>query len=277
MTPDDQRRGAYGFAVGGIEAPAALMPVPREWPLVHITHLVGRRDDFAAPERDGILRINLIDDGLLVADRRRSSATFVTGSPLGADELAHPYLAAAAAPFAGWLGRSALHAGAFLDRRGAWGVLGAKEDGKSTLLAALALAGIAVLTDDALVVEQGRAFAGPRCIDLRHEAAVALDVVDRSVSARGGERTRLPLPPQIPLMVPLRGWFTLAWDEEPGVRLLPASKRLMALTGRTGRSAPPQPTELLDLAALPVWELRRPRRFDLLADAVRLVAETAAL
>lgn len=277
MTRRDQRPGAYGFAVEGIDAPAALMPVPGDWPLVHIAHLVGRRDEFTAPERDGVLRINLIEDGLLVADRRQSSATFVTGARLGPDELAHPYLAAAAAPFAGWLGRSALHAGAFLDRQGAWGVLGAKEDGKSTLLASLALAGIPVLTDDALVVELGRAFAGPRCIDLRHEAAVALDVMDRAVPARAGERARLPLPPKIPLVVPLRGWFTLAWDEELGVRLLPASKRLVALAVRTGRSAPPQPAELLDLATLPVWELRRPRRLDLLGDAVRLVAETVGL
>ncbi len=277
MKRSAEQVGAYGLAVDGMDGASGLMSVPDEWPRVRIEHRVGTRDELVTSNGADVVRINLIDDGLLVADRRQACATFVTRTPLGLDDLAHPYLAAAAAPFAGWLGRAALHAGAFLDGHGAWGVLGAKEDGKSTLLASLALAGIPVLTDDALVVEQGRAFAGPRCIDLRREAAVALDVIDRALPARSGERARFPLAPEIPLVVPLRGWFTLAWGDEPGVRRLSASERLIAVASRAGGSAPLQPEELLDLAALTAWELRRPRRLDLLDDAVQLIASVASL
>jgi ABC-type molybdenum transport system ATPase subunit/photorepair protein PhrA len=47
-----------------------------------------------------------------------------------------------------WLGRESFHGGGFVAGDGVWGVLGEKGDGKSTLLASLALSGVPIVADD---------------------------------------------------------------------------------------------------------------------------------
>ncbi len=68
------------------------------------------------------------------------------------------------------MGRRSFHTGAFVASGGAWGILGGRDDGKSTMLAWLAVHGHEIVCDDVLIVGQGDALAGPRCIDLRQSA-----------------------------------------------------------------------------------------------------------
>ena len=117
----------------------------------------------------------------------------------------HPTLSRLALHVALAQGRDALHAGALLGSAGAWAVVGTKEAGKSTLLAACARAGIEVMTDDALFIDGDSCLAGPRCIDLRPapDRLIAGTTPVRPATprhrltlARGGRgsRPRVPVP-----------------------------------------------------------------------------------
>ncbi len=151
----------------------------------------------------------------------------------------------------------------------AWGVVGAKEAGKSTLMYACHLGGASVLTEDVLVLAGRTAFAGPRCIDLRVPAPDA-------VAVRDG-RHRVTLPP-CPAEAPLAGFVHLAWHDAP------AATRALDLAGRLRRLADERrgdarwrgDVELLDLAALPAFELRRPRAGDPRAAVEALLAACSA-
>lgn len=211
-----------------------------------------------APRRTAIAEhvVELVFDTgwALRIDRIGSSVVFFAPSEATDDEVVHPYLAPAAIRFAGWHGRAALHAGAFVSAGGAWGLLAAREGGKSTTLGRLALSGVPVLADDLLVVERAGALAGPRCIDLRPSAASGGDPSLKRV--RSGERLRLPLDP-VPACVPLHGFFFLEWGETLALEELRPAERLSALARRF-RTGGEDPAQLLDLARLPAWRLVRP-------------------
>jgi hypothetical protein len=204
-------------------------------------------------------------------DRRRRSATFFLPTAVGDDELVHPYLAPAAMHFAGWLGRDALHGGAFVAGGGAWAVLAERGGGKSTTLAHLAGQGVPVLVDDAVVVADGAAFAGPRCIDLRPAAAPRFGEPLEEV--RRGERRRLALAAIDP-SAPLRGSFVLEWGEAFELRPLGPSERLFALARHCRPETANRPS-LLELARLPAWRLRRPPEPDSLDDVCGRLLEAA--
>jgi hypothetical protein len=176
------------------------------------------------------------------------------------DALAHPILTLASAVFAHWDGREALHAGSFAYDGGAWALIGDRGSGKSSLLAALGSAGADVLSDDLLVFDGEAVYAGPRCLDLRPDAAERLGLTARARSVRVPPRLRLELP-QVPYAYPLRGVVFLGWDERVALTELPAPARLEALlAARTLGIVPPASPELVvSLAALPAYELTRPR------------------
>ena len=179
--------------------------------------------------------------------------TFQVRRPVSDDELVHPLLAPAAMHFAAWLGHAAFHGGAFVQDGRAFGVLAERNHGKSTTLARLAALEIPVLVDDALVIDNGIALAGPRCIDLRPDA-----VSDDSLeSVRGDGRRRLRLPPIEP-SYPLGGVFVLRWDDEVSFQSLRPSERLIALA-RHCRPEVGRTPALLELSRLPVWRVQRPR------------------
>src|SRR5262249_8943032 len=149
-----------------------------------------------------------------------------------------------------------------------WGLLGDRNDGKSSLLAALSARGIHVVCDDVLVVEDASAFAGPRTIDLRDDAAEALSLGERIGVAGVRERWRLRLP-SVPPIPPLAGWGLVGWAEGTEVRRLKASETLPRLIEHRGISIPPtDPATFLQLSALPAWEFRRTRSWETMPEAL---------
>jgi hypothetical protein len=196
------------------------------------------------------------------ADRDASTVTFDLDTVPTADELVHPLLTIPLSVFARWRGDLTLHAGAFHARSGAWAVLGVREAGKSTLLAALGERGMPIVADDLLVVQGSDVLAGPRCVDLRPDAAPHFPAA-RAIST-GGRRPRFRLTtPTGPERAPLRGFVVPRWHDEPRVtlRALTTAERLrllygqeyIALLGATRHEG------IFDLLGLPAYELSRPR------------------
>ncbi len=189
-----------------------------------------------------------------VLDRAAGTARLV-GPPLDPDLLAHPGLASVAIAFNRWAGRESFHAASFAAGGLAYGVIGPRTAGKSTLMGGLAQAGMTVLSDDVVITDGVDAFAGPRCVDLRTRVpGMAL----ATASARLGTRYRLPLP-SAPPRVPLGGWIFLHWGPSVSMQPCPPTvvlARLAAWRGRRG--LPTDPGVLLDLAARPAWDLVRP-------------------
>lgn len=165
------------------------------------------------------------------------------------------------------LGRVALHAAAILVDGAAWALLGTRMTGKSTLAYACHRAGVTVLTEDVLVLEGRRAFAGPRCLDLRIP-------VEGAELGRDG-RHRVTLPPA-PAEAPLAGVVHLRWggETEPAMRALQPGDRLRRLADASRGDAPWRgDVELLEVAALPGYELARSQSGRAEAAAAVLVAK----
>jgi hypothetical protein len=263
--------GAYGLRIRGLEeARDLLVPAPPSWPLIEIERVFVEGGAAAEPEGDrSTLRftaagavIQLAAGGTVAIDRDARTARFATPAPVGDHELVHPYLGTVAAVFATWLGRECFHAGCFAADGGAWALLAEREGGKSSLLAWLALQGVSIVSDDILVLEGGRAYAGPRSIDLREEPARRLGVGEALGVVGVRKRWRQRTDPA-PSGLPLRGWILLAWGPELSVLPLPAAERLATLASQVAIARPPDdPRVLLDLAALPAFELRRPRGWE---------------
>lgn len=263
MTGEPRAVGAYGLALSGVNAAAgSLVQADPSWPSFELVNRIGAAEQ--GFDRLGADRaeLRLRSGGLIVVDRAPGRAEFVTPSALTPDELVHPYLAPVAAVAARWYGRDAFHGGAFALGDDVWGVLADREGGKSTTLAWLASQGVPIVCDDMLVLDHGSPLAGPRVIDLRAEAAERLSAGDYLGIVGARERWRLPLP-ALPPGGTLRGWIVLVWGDEVGVEPVPVSERLALFTEHLGLRIPPvRPERLLELAALPCLEFRRPRGWD---------------
>jgi hypothetical protein len=266
-------RVAYGFRLAGVESNYLQRGGDEGRPLLTVRRAVSEPGNRGQTPED-VTVLALLGGGRLVLDRDARTADFETPEQLDDDELVHPYLAPAAAVMAGWQGWDAFHAGAFAQEGRAVAVLGARERGKSTLLAALALDGVPIVTDDVLVVERGITHAGPRCIDLRRHGEAALPGAALEPS-RAGTRARLPLP-ALTESAELAGWVALDWGERLELESLRPSQRLHRLAGAHSRAGDPRDGALLELARLPGWVLRRPPRLELLPESVRLLVELAA-
>jgi hypothetical protein len=260
--------GCYGFRLEGVDgARDLLVDAPAGWPPLALGHAPPGPDvprlDRVGPDRAELT----LQDGWVAIEREPARVTFHLPAAPAARDLVHPYLGPAAAVAARWAGRESFHAGAVVADGGAWVVLGGKESGKSTTLAWLALHGAPVLADDLLIVDGGAALAGPRCIDLREHSAAGLGAGEPLGVVGVRERWRVPLGPA-PARAPLRGWITLAWDDEVAVDTLRGPERMLALLPhRSVQLAPQTPQALMELSSLPVRRLRRPRRWESLAVA----------
>lgn len=246
-----------------------LIAAEPDWPRLRVEVTLG--DPSAAPEVVTADRAEIVlkTGGRLMLDRVAGTARFIVPRRLTDDELVHPFLAPAAAVMSFWHGRLSFHAGAFLHEGGVWGLVGAREAGKSSTLAWLALNGHDVVADDVLVLGEATAYSGPRSIDLRRSAAEQLGQGAALGVVGTRERWRVTLP-QIGAMLPFRGWFFLSWSErEPEHRRLPSSECLVRLIDNIGlRMQAADPAQLLALAALPAWDLARPRDWNRMGESV---------
>jgi hypothetical protein len=260
----------YGLHLTGVSG-AGLLPAPAAdtaRPRVAIRHA----SEDPGPGCMGTQRavLDLPGRRQVLLRRREGTATF-TGPQLSHDELVHPYLGAAASVFSRWGGREVFHAGAFVFRDLAWAVVGGREAGKSSLLAALAGRGWPVLADDLVVTDGHQAFCGPRTIDLRRLAPGASAPV---TPVRDASRWRLALPP-LRGAVPIGGWIYLCWRPELKMHPVPASRSLARLAVR--RIWPALPSDLqvlLGLAARPAWDLGRPADWARMDQGVDLMLQT---
>lgn len=267
------RRGAYGLQLFGADGLSdMLVDAEPSSPVARIERVSTPEGDVAAEiVEDDRAELPLGSTGAVSLRRRDGRVTFRLSRAVSDAELLHPLLAPVAAVMARWHGRESFHAGGFATDQGGLGVVAGRNGGKSTFLAAAASSGLPVLSDDMLVVEGRDLLAGPRSLDLRSSAAAELEVGEPLGVIGTRERWRVRLPPIAP-RVPLRGWVFLAWDEATSVKRISARDCLIRLAeSRAVRLAPTAPEHLLELAALPAWEARRPRRWSDLAATVDAV------
>lgn len=255
--------GAYGLRVDGVEVPRdQLVDAPSNWPSVELRVRVLPASPPAFEYVTArTARLNVRTGGAVLMDRDAARAVFTLPEAPSPSALVHPHLSVVAAVWAHWRDREAFHAGAFVVAGGVWGLLGDKEAGKSSMLAALSRAGVPIVCDDVLVIDGRRALAGPRSIDLRADASRSLGIGEPLGVVGDRERWRVPLQPIEPAL-PFRGWVALRWSEQPAVKPLQGGERLRALLQHRALRVPPlAPTALLNLAGLPFLELSRPRRW----------------
>ncbi|MER5454859.1 hypothetical protein ABT008_08750 [Micromonospora sp. NPDC002389] len=265
-------RSVYGLCVHGLDDVRELPPVDllrTGQPSVFVRQTTAEAPPLVPTDLDGGVRL-LADGRTLAVERIRGTATF-HGPPLAPDVLAHPYLAPVVTIFNRWLGRETFHSGAFVHADRAWAVIGPRTAGKSSLLAALAARDVPVVADDILVVDDAHVYAGPRCIDLRRPVP-GVSLTTRL--ARAGDRRRVALPPTAD-RTPLGGWIFLGWGRTLTMSRLAGHDLLTRLAARRSwQHLPTDPSALLSLAALPSWQLTRPRDWAALGPTLRLVEET---
>lgn len=262
-----RREGAYGFAIAGLDDPGAVLgEAGPDWPDLRVVREVGTPPGEApAPGTvevgDDRAEIWLGDGGRVELDRATLTVRFATRERIEDRLVAHPYLGLPASIASHWLGRQTLHGGAFVLGGRAWALLGDKEGGKSSTLGWLHRRGLAILSDDILVLEAGVLFAGPRCVDLRPEAAALLGGENVGML---GNRVRWRLRPgDAPAAVPLGGVVHLEWGEPARVEPLDAHERLTGLVRNSViRPGDADAAPFLDLAALPTFRFARPRDID---------------
>jgi hypothetical protein len=268
--------GAYGLRLANVErARPLLVPASSSWPRLTIRRRLGTGDaehDWLS-ERAAVLKLQ---KGEIELNRGQGTATFVLPHRIRTAELVHPLLAPAAAVMAYWLERESFHASGVVAGGGVWGLIGERGSGKSTTVARLALDEVGTACDDLLVVEGSSALAGPRSVDLRRDAAERLGVGEYLGVVGARERWRLRVGP-VPSSLPLAGWIFLAWGVRVEAVAIGPGERLARLHANRGVNLPPRaPAAILELAALPAWELRRPRLWASLPSAVDCLLDTVA-
>ena len=258
--------GAYGLALPDVGPDIArlLLEAPREWPEWRLEHRPtgheGWEREELSPER---ARLALSGGGWVGIDAHARTAVFYTPDP-PTHAVAHPYLGLVASVAAHWRGWNSFHAGAVVIDGQVWGLLGGRESGKTTTLGFLSRRpGVEVLCDDVLVLDgHRRACGGPRCIDLREDAAAFLGAGEPIGVVGARERWRAPLRRVDPALA-VRGWIDLRWGQETVVERPGAAERLGALGGALAlRLGPSDPSGLLELSALPFLTFTRARGLD---------------
>lgn len=274
--------GAYGFSLIPTDPVLSLpdlIPLPNGAESVSLTVLrASSTVTQGSLGRDEILLAERRGSGLWM---RREPAEVVMALPesMPGRALVHPTLAVPLSLLARWSGHVTLHAGAF-EAGGAWGVLGDRTAGKSSMLAALSAGGVPIVADDLVVVDgDGFVLAGPRCVDLRSDVAERFAAAEPMGIVGGRPRFRLTTPPAPP-RTPLRGFFVLEWGDGPEIELEPLGmrERLGLLYGQEymGIMGAADPRRLVAIVGLPAWRLRRPRDWDAAGEVVERVLECAS-
>ncbi|MEA2126350.1 MAG: hypothetical protein QOI80_3132 [Solirubrobacteraceae bacterium] len=184
--------------------------------------------------------------------------------------IVHPLATMPLSVLAYWRGDLTLHGGAFLHNGRAWAVCGPQMAGKSSTLAALGARGVPILADDLVVISGEAVLAGPRCVDLRPDAALRFPASRPLGIVAGRERHRLATPPA-PASAPLAGILVLGWgDGAPRLERIPLPEHLRILHEQhyAGWIGPPPPAPLMAALDRPMWHFARGRDWE---------AHTAAL
>lgn len=271
------RKGAYGLSFGPPVDPGYLVDVPSDWPRWEVAWQL-RPAEEAETQHLGpsSALVNVLPAGQVHIDRDSSRSTFWLPEPPSPHAWAHPYLSSTAVVTARWAGQVSLHAGCFVLDGGAWGVIGERNAGKSSTLAWLASQGVPVLCDDILVVDQDRALAGPRCLDLRRSAweHFGLGTYIGWVGTR--ERWRAQLGPVQP-SYPLRGWVTPSWGNQVRVRRMTGPERMRQLMAHRGLRIPENNgAPWLGPLALPMYKLTRPADWAEIDKAMQVLLDALA-
>lgn len=251
-------RQAYGWGLSGSAVEAADTAwLPDRLPdaVVHgELRIVNAADggSIAAPDDADVIGFRDGGRAWLLGD----TITVSRLHPTEPDALPHPMVTTAVGLVARRAGFLHLHAGALVVEGRAWGVVGTREAGKSTLVATAAMLDVPVLSDDALFVTPvGTVDVGPRCVDLRAPAADALASEVTLVPVRGGERHRMTLP-ALTGQFPLAGLVVLDVADRWNIEAVPPSARLRAVQGCTDLTY--APSLGLALVTLPVLRFSRP-------------------
>jgi hypothetical protein len=256
------RPGAHGLHLPMLAgAGDLLVQAPEQWMEWQVVLALGKGMPTEFVE-DSRARLRSAPSGWVDLDRCQRTSTMHLPSAPSPGEIAQPFLGSTAVVVAHWAGLPSFHAGAFVAHGKAWAILGHKGRGKSSLLAALSLRGVPILTDDVLVVgKRLQGLAGPRCVDLRRETAFALGVGDAMGVVGTRERWRVRVD-QVPPEVPLGGWIHLDWGE-PEIASVSPEQRVEALFAnfalRGERLHPTVLSQLMGLFALPMVRVHRPR------------------
>ncbi len=278
--PATSRQGAYGLCLPALAgASALLVDAPSHWEdwQLTVTTGAGRPSEFV---QEAHARLLCEPAGWVeIARGSRISSLHLPHQPSVA-ELLQPRLGTTAIVAAHWRGEQSFHAGAFLVEGRAWGVLGPRHAGKSSMLAALALAGAPVLTDDVLIVNGERlALAGPRCVDLRQATAAALGAGESIGVVGTRERWRLAVG-SVPPEVPLGGFVCLEWASRVSAKAVSLDRRVAILLGafalRVAKRTRHANAALLDLFALPMICVGRPHEVGALAESAAMLHQTIA-
>jgi len=267
--------GAYGLRYSG-SVGDLLVDAPPHWPLLRLSQQIG---DVKRGEEDfgeEYAELSLVD-GWASLRRDPASAAFTFLRHMSEGEMAHPYLTRVAAAHTYWLGRESFHAGAFVVNGRAWAIAADREGGKSSTLAGLARTGHPIVVDDLVVSVAGKIQAGPRSIDLREGASTYLGLGEPMGIHGGRPRFRHRLD-DVPAEIELAGWIFLAWGNSVEAVQLTPFDRLRRLMDHRMIKGPAQlePSGVLNLAALPGFDLRRPRSFDRFDDSLEAIAGIVA-
>jgi hypothetical protein len=256
--------GAYGFRLVLTEPETALpdlVSLSGAEESVTITCRLASATVTLQQVEDG--RVSLLTrhgTGILV-DRERLTVELLAPVPFSGPALVHPVLTIPLSILARWRGDVALHGGAFFHAGAAWGVIGERTAGKSSMLGVLGARGVPIVADDLLVIDDGWAHAGPRCVDLRPDIAPYLPAArDLGVV---GTRPRFRLStPAAPARAPLRGMFVLDWhDAEPELVPVATWERLKILYRQEAIALLgfAEPAAFVQLLEFPMWRLLRRR------------------
>ena len=267
---------AYGLRLHGLHADGVPDCAPAGWEEWEVRRVVAPGQELEGREMtvwDDRALIPIPGAGRITVDRTAREIVFATVRPLSDEAVLHPGLVPAAAVVNWWKGRACLHASAVLAGGGAWALVAERGGGKSTTAALLAERGHALFTDDMLIAEGTRCFAGPGSVDLRADVSERLGGTylgrighrDRWRRSFGGGAPETPL----------AGVVELAWaDGDPRLEPLDAGAR-MELAARHA-SMPLAPRQLLALAGPPGYRLSRPRSLDDAPAALALLADAFA-
>lgn len=276
--PGSTPLGAYGLRWPSIASVAEfLQPVEAGDPEIRSLHFEacepGVPKGFGfGPERSFV---GFGDDGRISMERAAASVTYAVREVVTEQGLVHPYLAFPAAVFNRWAGRNSFHAGAIVLGGRAFVVAGHKEAGKSTTLAGLAAEGVPVLSDDLVILDKLRVLPGPRCIDLRQEAAEHLGDGEPLGVVGARERWRIKVAPAAPEL--LGGFVYLGWGDREELTPLPLGERLQRLFQYDALEVgPTDPATFMDLARLPAWDFRRPNGIESMSRSLNRLLDVLA-